>query len=832
MTVATGFAPDPGVPDRDVLLDPVALAPSLDAVLGLGGPAGITKLEQLHVRYRVGRGVGLVLRVHTGHDSLIVSARSFERGRAASNYERALENAPRAVQGMCSVALAPKLETVFWTFPCDRRITSLELLRGASGSLASLVSRPCSPVLAAYVPEKAATARCVDGRGAPLAYVKVYAPAEHDGGLASFKLLGWLHGALDVAGGHLRTPRALAYDARDCAVAFEAIDGRPLVLQSDATGTAHLAGLGAALGALHSTVPPPGLRQFERLAPHRVVRAAELLGAVRPDVDAAARELAGHLVSTLEEHEAPVWLHGDVHPKNALWNGRTTALVDLDQAALGPPAADLGSMLAGLRYLRCLGLVSGAREEALASALLDGYRSVRELPDRRALCWHTAASLLCERALRSVTRVRPAGLARLGEVIECGLRALPPRARTVGSRSPVGQSRRPRLLMYCQHAVGLGHLTRSLALAAGLAERFDVVVLSGGAVPRHTAPATGVGLVALPPLMLREGGGLLSGDPARTVQQAQAVRARMLADAVRGRPPAVVLVELFPFGRKAFAAEILGMLDEARTQPDAPPLVVSSVRDILVGRGSEQRAHDERASQLANAHLDAILVHSDPRFARLQESFDPDTPLRVPVHHTGFVTAPPRDAPRRRDGGSTVVVSAGGGRVGEPLLQAAIDAFPRLREHGMRMRVIAGPFLPDDAWHRLRARSDEPDLVVLREVEDLSAELARAAVSVSQCGYNTALEVVKSGIPALAVPYLAPGEDEQIRRAQRLSDLGAVRMLDPRELSGSRLAAAIEELPSGSPQHVDLDLDGATMSTELVWRMHRRRVGRIQAVVA
>jgi len=148
------------------------------------------------------------------------------------------------------------------------------------------------------------------------------------------------------------------------------------------------------------------------------------------------------------------------------------------------------------------------------------------------------------------------------------------------------------------------------------------------------------------------------------------------------------------------------------------------------------------------------------------------------------------------------------------------------------MRVIAGPFLPDDAWRRLQARSDEPDLVVLREVEDLSAELARATVSVSQCGYNTALEVVKSGIRALVVPYLAPGEDEQIRRAQRLAALGAVRMLDPRELSGSRLAGAIAELPSGLAPRVDLDLDGATTSVALVWRMHLRHVGATEAVVA
>src|SRR4029077_1905746 len=141
-----------------------------------------------------------------------------------------------------------------------------------------------------------------------------------------------------------------------------------------------------------------------------------------------------------------------------------------------------------------------------------------------------------------------------------------------------------------------------------------------------------------------------------------------------------------------------------------------------------------------------------------------------------------------------------------PLLQAAIDAFPRLRERGMRMRVIAGPFLPEDAWRRLQARCDDPDMVVLREVEALGAEFSKAAVSVSQCGYNTALEVLKSGIPAVVVPYLAPGEDEQIRRAQRLAALGAVRLLEPCDLTGSQLAAAIAELPHGLARHVDLDL--------------------------
>ena len=38
----------------------------------------------------------------------------------------------------------------------------------------------------------------------------------------------------------------------------------------------------------------------------------------------------------------------------------------------------------------------------------------------------------------------------------------------------------PTLLFYCQHSLGIGHLTRSFALAAALAQRFRVVFLNGG----------------------------------------------------------------------------------------------------------------------------------------------------------------------------------------------------------------------------------------------------------------------------------------------------------------------------------------------------------------
>ena len=115
-----------------------------------------------------------------------------------------------------------------------------------------------------------------------------------------------------------------------------------------------------------------------------------------------------------------VCLHGDVHPKNGIIENSRAALIDLDQAGAGPAAADLGSLLAALRYSRCVGLLSPADERGLSAAFLSGYKEARELPEPSHLRWHVAAALLAERAFRSVSRIRQEGLQRLGELLmEC-----------------------------------------------------------------------------------------------------------------------------------------------------------------------------------------------------------------------------------------------------------------------------------------------------------------------------------------------------------------------------------------------------------------------------
>jgi predicted glycosyltransferase len=384
---------------------------------------------------------------------------------------------------------------------------------------------------------------------------------------------------------------------------------------------------------------------------------------------------------------------------------------------------------------------------------------------------------------------------------------------------------RPELLFYCQHSLGLGHLSRSLALCDALAQRFRVTLLCGGKLPQSVTPPDGVHLVALPPVGATTDGRIVSRDGRRGLERARELRREIILRTFRSTRPQAILIEFFPFGKKRFTDEILPLLDEARGLGSRAPLIACSIRDILVGRGPEQQAHDDRARDLANRYFDAVLVHSDPEFARLEESFRPRQPLRTPIYHTGFVVSngmPRNGWHKRRD---KIVVSAGGGIVGAPLLQTAIRA-RRFLDDDIELKVIAGPFLPDDTWKALQAEAGgTKGLTLQRSVKSLTAELRTAAASVSQCGYNTALDILRTRVPALVVPFSESGEDEQTKRAHRLKAAGAVRVLDARELRPERLAEEIQALLSFRPRNVTVDMNGGPASAEILHELYAHRIG-------
>jgi predicted glycosyltransferase len=161
--------------------------------------------------------------------------------------------------------------------------------------------------------------------------------------------------------------------------------------------------------------------------------------------------------------------------------------------------------------------------------------------------------------------------------------------------------------------------------------------------------------------------------------------------------------------------------------------------------------------------------------------------------------------------------------VGAPLLFAAAAARPLTPLKANVWRFLTGPNLADSEFRRLSATADERTIVE-RFRPDFSALLTKAALSISQAGYNTTMDILSSGVRAVVVPYEAKGETEQRLRAEILAAKGLLGIVPEAGLSPGRLAEAIIEVLKRQRGSADVDLTGAATTARLVHGLATERM--------
>jgi predicted glycosyltransferase len=325
----------------------------------------------------------------------------------------------------------------------------------------------------------------------------------------------------------------------------------------------------------------------------------------------------------------------------------------------------------------------------------------------------------------------------------------------------------------------------------------------------------------LPPLSLDVDSNDVSTDDSPTMQNDISQRREMILEKYSQFEPRVILIEDFPFGHRRHGDELMPMIEMARHRISSRPLVICSVTDIPSGGQHEKESHDDRITALLDKHFDAVLVHSDPVFARLEEFFQPRDALSTLVYHTGFVLRERQTMPAADRREKRILISAGGGSAGGPLYRAAVEAHRLLWDvERLPMTIIAGPALPQLEWQDLqKAAKRLPALTLKRSVPDLGTELAKNRWAVCHCGYNTAIDVIATRVSALLVPGGNSDKSEQLDRAHRLVHWGVGRMLMPRHLNGASLASGIHQLIKFRPAEASFNLDGAEITANLVYHL-------------
>ena len=365
-----------------------------------------------------------------------------------------------------------------------------------------------------------------------------------------------------------------------------------------------------------------------------------------------------------------------------------------------------------------------------------------------------------------------------------------------------------KLMFYCQHILGIGHLIRSMEIVRGLVADFQVCFINGGEVVHGLPVPSDIEIVNLPAITTdTEFQQLQIPDGFATIEEAMEARKNQLLQVFDRFQPDVLVIELFPFGRRKFSTELIPLLEKAQA---AETKIVSSLRDIVVSK-KNQELHEQKVCKLMNRYFDMLLIHGDPNFIPLEESFSRVKDLNCPVHYTGYVVQQP---PKQEIGTNRffpmILVSVGGGRFGHELIESVIQAAPILRDTiPYQIQIFAGSFAPEDKLERWQAIAEEhPNLIVERYTTELLRYMQEADLSISMSGYNTTMNILMTGVRAMMMPFTGNGDLEQTIRVKKLEQLGIVKAISTEDLQPEKLAEKIINYLDEKPNNPSFEFDG------------------------
>ena len=362
-----------------------------------------------------------------------------------------------------------------------------------------------------------------------------------------------------------------------------------------------------------------------------------------------------------------------------------------------------------------------------------------------------------------------------------------------------------KVLFYCQHLLGVGHLTRSLNVCEKLVGQFEVSFVQGGTDIGKTIEHPHFYHHFLLPLVMDEKSGSLTSVKDLPLNEVWKQRQQQLHEIAQNDFHAII-VELYPFGRKAFGSEVKNFIKRLKNK-NSKIQVICSLRDILV----EKKNWNERQLKIidvVNEYFDSILVHSDDRYIPLSLTFSRADDIRNKLHYTGFISegASKPSCQRKRQ----VLVSIGGGIVGDDLVRGALDAARLLPE--VHFVFIKSPNM-SESIRRVLTEIKLHNILVIDFSSRYQELLQESQLSISLAGYNTMMNLLATKTFGLIFPYQK--SSEQKLRTRIFSEKDIIFNLLPTDLSGERLAQLISEnIDRSDWSHLDIHLDGAQYTAD------------------
>jgi predicted glycosyltransferase len=357
-------------------------------------------------------------------------------------------------------------------------------------------------------------------------------------------------------------------------------------------------------------------------------------------------------------------------------------------------------------------------------------------------------------------------------------------------------------MFYSHDGYGLGHISRTLALARYFRDRWPAItqlVVTGSPLPQNWFLPEDADYIKLPSVAKLGAEEFGARSLASPFQEIRELRREILVSAVRHFEPSALIVDYMAAG---LDGELVPALRHLKDSVPESRLILG-LRDVI-DKPSRVRRRWARDGvyDLLDSLYDQIVVYGQPDVYDVTGEYGFSPSAIAKTRYVGYLRRQPRSrsaaqirADLRLQTGRLVLVTAGGGGDGYQLLRAAFEAsrlYPRSAP--CDWLLVSGPLMPIE--HRrmlLDLAQANPEVRFLEYVENLPDYLAAADAIVSMAGYNSICEILSFGRPAVVVPRATPSK-EQLIRAKALSRRGLVRMIHPADLTPGRIEDEVNQL--------------------------------------
>ena len=327
------------------------------------------------------------------------------------------------------------------------------------------------------------------------------------------------------------------------------------------------------------------------------------------------------------------------------------------------------------------------------------------------------------------------------------------------------------ILMYSHDTYGLGHIRRTMAIAAHLlGPRINILLLTGSPIAGRFSFPERIDFVRIPGMIKKTNDEYLPLSIKINARHALDIRKNIITATAKTFQPHLFIVDKEPLGLKKEVLPTLQWL--RRCRPDTRSIL--GLRDIM--DDSESVKKDWREKNVYQ-HLDQL--YSEIWIYGIRDFYDPideyeiSEPISRKMHFTGYIPRkiPSPDAVAKikkenglKNGEKLVVVTTGGGGDGYRVMDTYLSMLESLTiDVPFKSVLITGPFMPKQERKDVFKRARRLGIRTYHFYRQMEKIFAGADIVISMGGYNTLCEILSQGTISLVIPRETPRQEQLIR---------------------------------------------------------------------